>query len=125
MSQQAERRKHTRISFDADLCISSSTLEIHPELLDISFRGMLVRISPEQKLDADQELEATLTLDDHQTEIHMRVYPRHREGELQGLECSRLDPESWSMLRRLVELNLGDADLLNRELVALSSHSPR
>jgi len=36
-----------------------------------------------------------------------------------GLRCEYIDIDSITYLRRLVELNLGDAELLERELVAL------
>jgi hypothetical protein len=43
----------------------------------------------------------------------------HREWTLVGVRCVEIDLESISHLRRLVELNLGDAELLHRELSAL------
>jgi len=39
-----------------------------------------------------------------------------------GIRCESIDLDSISHLRRLVELNLGDPELLNRELSALVSH---
>jgi hypothetical protein len=36
-----------------------------------------------------------------------------------GLRCDRLDVDSMSHLRRLVELNLGDPALLERDLQSL------
>jgi hypothetical protein len=45
----------------------------------------------------------------------------HREGHQVGLRCREIDIESIAHLRRLVELNLGDEDLLERELSALIS----
>jgi len=36
-----------------------------------------------------------------------------------GFRWDRIDLDSFAQLKRLVELNLGDPDLLNRELSAL------
>ena len=43
----------------------------------------------------------------------------HCHGRLAGLVCTSIDLDSITHLRRLVELNLGDPDLLDRELSAL------
>lgn len=40
----------------------------------------------------------------------------HCNGEQAGLLCLTIDIDSVTHLRRLVELNLGDTDLLEREL---------
>ena len=43
----------------------------------------------------------------------------HVEGRYAGLRCLAIDLDSVTHLRRLVELNLGDPALLERELSAL------
>jgi hypothetical protein len=43
----------------------------------------------------------------------------HVEGLYIGLACRNIDLDSVTHLRRLVELNLGDVALLERELSAL------
>jgi hypothetical protein len=45
----------------------------------------------------------------------------HTRGQNAGLLCLDIDIDSVTHLRRLVELNLGDSDLLERELSALIS----
>jgi hypothetical protein len=40
----------------------------------------------------------------------------HLEGQHIGMECQNIDLTSLTHLRRLVELNTGDAELMNREL---------
>jgi hypothetical protein len=49
----------------------------------------------------------------------MKVRCRHAERGQIGFECEHIDIDSISNLRRLVELNLGDAELLERQLGAL------
>ena len=51
--------------------------------------------------------------------IDMQVTVAHHEDGRIGFHCEAIDLESISHLRKLVELNLGDADLVNRELVQL------
>jgi hypothetical protein len=49
----------------------------------------------------------------------MEVVLTRTQGELLGFVCRHIDLDSISHLRRLVELNLGDETLLERELAAL------
>ena len=43
----------------------------------------------------------------------------HKTSHHLGLRSLHIDVESISHLRRIIELNLGDAELLNRELEML------
>jgi hypothetical protein len=40
----------------------------------------------------------------------------HLEGSNVGLKCEHIDLNSLTLLRRLLELNTGDTDLMDREL---------
>ena len=51
--------------------------------------------------------------------IIMQATVAHLEGTRMGLRCDNLGLDSITHLRRLVELNAGDPNLLERELPAL------
>ena len=51
--------------------------------------------------------------------IRMEGEIAHRDGTQVGMRCTGIDLDSIAHLRRLVELNLGDEELLHRELSAL------
>ena len=57
----------------------------------------------------------------HDSEICIQMQMRvvHERDNQLGLACQHIDVESISHLRRLLELNLGDASLLDRELERL------
>jgi hypothetical protein len=40
----------------------------------------------------------------------------HLKGTLIGIECASIDLTSMTRLRRLIELNSGDPELMNREI---------
>jgi len=61
----------------------------------------------------------TIRLDAGDSTIKMSGNVAHREGVQVGFRCVEIDIDSIAHLRRLVELNLGDEDLLERELSAL------
>lgn len=43
----------------------------------------------------------------------------HVAGGRLGVRCTEIDLESITNLRRLVELNVGDEEILNREISAM------
>lgn len=49
----------------------------------------------------------------------MLVTLAHQKDGLLGLQCREIDLDSITHLRRLIELNLGSSELLERELGAL------
>ncbi|MBX9762593.1 MAG: PilZ domain-containing protein [Pseudomonadaceae bacterium] len=119
MSETAnDRRRFQRIAFDAPTEIAQGDQRWVVELLDISLKGLLVKRPANWSADADQPLEAALTLADD-TQVKMDVVLTRNQGDLLGFVCRHIDLDSISHLRRLVELNLGDESLLERELAAL------
>ena len=58
--------------------------------------------------------------DESAVDLFMDVTVAHLNGTSVGVRCVTIDIDSASHLRRLLELNLGDADLLSRELTELS-----
>jgi hypothetical protein len=49
----------------------------------------------------------------------------HLEGQHIGIECQDIDLASLTHLRRLVELNTGDSELMDRELSHLFGKATR
>lgn len=114
-----ERRRFSRISFhrpaDLDVRIAQGTCEV----LDVSLRGALVELPVGFPANVGQPCTLAIRLDAGEATIRMEGEIVHREGSQAGIRCVEIDLESISHLRRLVELNLGDEDLLLRELSAL------
>ena len=114
-----ERRRFQRITFDADCEIRTDDCSWPVQLIDISLKGALTSIilTPLLKIGDTAELVIRLSND---TVIVMPVILRHHLGEYLGFEAQTIDIDSISHLRRLVELNLGNEGLLERELEHLS-----
>lgn len=115
---QEEQRRFTRIPFDATATLVKDDLEWPCDLIDLSLKGALVRFPQEWAGQIGEDYSLSLRLDE-ETGIRMDVSVAHVEGCQIGLACRDIDLESITHLRRLVELNLGDAVLLERELMAL------
>lgn len=110
-----ERRQFSRILFDTTANLSQGdniwTTKIH----DLSLNGVLVE-KPQDFSPADGLIMLDFSLLDSDIELQMEATLTYRTGNLLGLKCVHIDVDSISHLRRILELNLGDASLLNREL---------
>ena len=119
MSQDAEdRRQFSRVTFNAEVTLSQGAERWPVQLIDISLKGVLIETPIDWQPDFSKPFAITLTLSD-ETHIDMDLLWRHSHQGLSGFECKRIDIDSITHLRRLVELNLGDSRLLERELAAL------
>lgn len=116
----ADRRHFSRILFDAwaELCQGDTVW--HTAVVDLSLNGLLVREPADWTIDETQPLRAAISLEETAA-IHMTIRQRWRGEGLLGFSCMQIDVESVGNLRRLVELNLGDAELLERELGVLGT----
>ncbi|MBI5461003.1 MAG: FHA domain-containing protein [Gammaproteobacteria bacterium] len=113
-----EQRRFTRIPFDAAAVLAKDGKEWPCELIDLSLKGALIGQPDNWNGHANEDYRLTLTLDDD-VRIQMDVSVAHIGNRHVGLVCKDIDLDSITHLRRLVELNLGDATLLERELMAL------
>ncbi|WP_101759062.1 PilZ domain-containing protein [Oceanicoccus sp. KOV_DT_Chl] len=113
-----ERRVFSRITFDCSITLSQGEKRWPAKLIDLSLKGLLVEKPQNWDADITQLVDAHITLDEDAF-INMSINWRHDVAGQIGFECEHIDIDSIIHLRRLVELNLGDADLLDRELASL------
>jgi hypothetical protein len=113
-----ERRRFHRIAFDAPTEIIQGERSWAVELHDVSLKGLLVKRPGTWNGDPHQPFEASIRLADD-TCVRMEVVLTRTQDNLLGFVCRHIDLDSISHLRRLVELNLSDESLLERELAAL------
>ena len=118
-----DRRHHSRITFHTTAHLLLGDQRIEVKVLDLSLKGALIQLPGTGFGDrAASELACRLSigLDDTESDqIRMETQVAHAHGNRIGLLCTNIDLDSVTHLRRLVELNLGDPGLLERELSAL------
>lgn len=118
-TESKESRHFLRIPFHADVDLHIHLIEeVHTaQLLDISLKGALVKTEKEITSYIDgRNCNMTLLLGKDDTGITMQGRIAHHEGQLIGLECLHIDLDSITNLRRLIALNTGSEQLLEREL---------
>ena len=114
-----ERRRFHRVLFDAPAKILTEDDEFISPLVDLSLNGALLVRPDNWQIDIGHKVQLTVLLDDSEARIQMEAEVAHLETDSLGLRCLAIDMESITHLRRLVELNLGDTELLERDLEAL------
>lgn len=120
-----EPRHFSRIPFHADVALTFhlAAEEQAAHLLDISLKGALVEMThPLTNVFKGKICRMVLALGTGGEQIAMEGMVAHQEGQLIGIKCQHIDVDSMSNLRRLIELNTGDARLLERELAEMLKH---
>lgn len=113
-----DRRHFWRAHFHSHVQLAMHGETTAAELLDISLKGALIEVPVAWRGQLDDRCQFRLHLAPHTT-IGMSMVVAHIDGRRVGLSCDNIDVDSVTHLRRLVELNAGDPDLLDRELSAL------
>lgn len=114
-----DKRQFTRIRFDASAHLHAAEQSWESHVIDISLHGVLISVPAGCSLPTNRKVTLDLVLSDQTTQIQMQGEVRYSRGDHIGIECQQLDVDSASHLRRLVELNMGDSNALERELDAL------
>jgi len=114
-----ELRRFIRIPFKADVQLVHQDRTIKVHLVDIALKGALVQCDEAQRLSLHETCRLELPLADDGDGVVMAGKVIHLDGQLVGIECQEIDITSLTRLRRLIELNTGDADLMDRELSSL------
>lgn len=113
------RRQFSRIAFHAQAELISASASHDVVIVDLSLKGALVRLPSDCQLRPGENCTLHLRLGELKAAIRMQGILAHLEGAYAGLSFRNIDLDSVTHLRRLVELNLGDPALLERELAAL------
>jgi len=114
-----QRRLFTRIPFKASVVLNTFPDQHACSLVDISLKGALVEQPQPWNAAMGDPCSVSVELAEDGTSIHMKGEVAHVEQGRLGMRCTEIDLESMTNLRRLVELNLGDEEALNREIHAM------
>ena len=116
-----EKRRFTRIPFEAAVTLTSPNGIWHAKLLDISLKGVLTSRPLNWIWQGGDYFLVEVHPPENPFTIRMETVVAHADQDKVGLRCTHIDIDSVSHLRRLVELNIGDEDTLGRELAALGA----
>ncbi|CAN7434469.1 PilZ domain-containing protein [Acidovorax sp. 99] len=115
-----ERRHFVRVGFDAPALLTTATDAFSVHVLDLSLKGALIMVPAQATLGQGTLCQLTIPLADTGNHIAMSTEVAHVQGLHTGLLCKGIDLDSVTHLRRLIELQLGDPALLERDLGELT-----
>ena len=117
-----DKRQFTRIPFQAMARFDAGGTQYKVALIDISLNGALIEEPEDFCGKQGDTVLFDLILADEASNIKVESIIIHISNKRIGLKNLHLDLKSVTHLRRLVELNTGDPELLNRELAALGDN---
>lgn len=118
MTDSQQRRHFTRIPFDTRyrLQTADNSKQWTSQVADLSLHGVLIKRPEDFTGQVGDRLVLELILGEAEVTIHMDVHIAHVHDDLLGLECEHIELEGMTHLRRILELNLGDPKLMEREI---------
>ncbi|MCK5191279.1 MAG: PilZ domain-containing protein [Methylococcales bacterium] len=108
-----------RLFHHAKATLNSESRSYPCKIIDISLKGCLLRFDTPWTEPLEDIYSLKFELPDD-INIDMQLSVTHVIANDASFKCEHIDRDSISQLHRLVKLNLGDTDILERDLLALS-----
>jgi len=120
---KTERRRFHRFPFDASCRLLAAGREIRCSVLDLSLNGLLLRLEIEPGLGLTfpgmLDLNLVGSHDGEKVYLEAQVRAVRVHADLLACRFVGMPADSFDRLKALVRSNLGDMELLNRELTQL------
>lgn len=113
------QRRFSRIPFESEAQLGLAGALHRVQLVDIALKGALIETVQPIADALGQDCSLVLHLNGSAETIEMKGRVAHQEQRRIGFESRNMDVDSLTRLRRLLELNLGDTGLVDRELSQL------
>ena len=111
-----DRRNYQRVPFATKAEINCSGKKYHGELLDISLQGALVLYKGTIPLEECNRCELSIHLLNSEITLQFEANLLHRRDNKFGFKFISEDTETATHLRRLLELNIGSSEAIDREV---------
>ncbi|AXB30540.1 PilZ domain-containing protein [Vibrio campbellii] len=115
-----ERRRFSRIIYQVPALIEQGDLAMQVTIQDLSLHGLLLKVEDAKPLDSLLPVEVGFSFIQSEQMMQLNASIVSIAGNEIRLKISNIDIESISQLKRFIELNVGNNELLNRELEHLS-----
>ncbi|MDB1124803.1 PilZ domain-containing protein [Vibrio algarum] len=114
-----ERRRFSRIIYNAPAEIHQGPLKVSCSIVDLSLHGLLLS-SIAAPIDVSVPIDLFFHLPESDIIISLQAHVIELTENYTRVSIEHIDIDSISHLKRLVELNVGDEQLLHREIEQLS-----
>lgn len=115
-----ESRHSHRVNFNCLVEFTTSESQYICELVDISINGALIAACSGATPNAGTPCQLKISLNESsEVQIIMVGYTARKIENRVGIHCESIDVDSMIHLRKLIEYNLGDVKLVNRDFDSL------
>ena len=111
-----ERRNFQRVPFATKAEITCEEKKFRGELLDISLQGALIEGEEIIPFETGNICELLIHLSGSEITLQFDVNFVHREDKKLGFRFIGEDTETMTHLKRLLELNIGSSEILDKEI---------
>lgn len=111
------KRNFRRIDFRSDASVRSNGREQSCKLVDLALQGALFDSPTRLPLAIGQHAELSIFLPESDVCLNFKAKLIHQSGSLYGFLFVSRDDVSMGHLRRLLELNIGDAEEVEQEFI--------
>lgn len=112
-------RRFGRIPFAADLTLTHNDRAYPGNLQDIALKGALLHFDRLPPLQPQDTCQLDIPLLNSDIVMHFTAQAIHFHQETIGFRFVEMDLETMSHLRRLLELNTGNAEKIEKEMAFL------
>ncbi len=110
-----EQRNYRRINFHTEADISIDNKAYRCDLVDLALQGALFKSAQKLPLDLGSQVPLSIFLTDSAVRMEFSGELLHQHGDYYGFLFVAEEAESMGHLRRLLELNFGDAEQAEEE----------
>ncbi|EDP58535.1 PilZ domain-containing protein [Vibrio sp. AND4] len=116
-----ERRRFSRIIYQAPALIEQGDSVMQATIQDLSLHGLRLQTEDAKSLDLSLPVEVGFSFTQSEQVVQLRASIVLITGNEIRLKINNIDLESISQLKRFIELNVGNDELLHRELEHLAN----
>lgn len=115
-----ERRRFSRIVYQAQAVITQESTQVNASVNDLSLHGLLASSDQADVLDINKQINVEFSLSGSDVTIQLVGNIVGLNNNVIRVAIDHIDIESIGHLKRLIELNVGDDELLHRNIEHLS-----
>lgn len=112
-----EQRNYRRIPFHTEAELNIDGTGYSCELVDLALQGALFKTEQKLPVAAGQQVEIQIALTSSELKLEFTGELIHQRGSFYGFIFVSEDASTMGHLRRLLELNIGDGDEVDREFL--------
>ncbi len=109
------QRNFQRVDFQSKVEVHLAAANFSCTLINLALRGTLLQCHQQLPLKLGDEAKIFILLQDSALNLGFQARLVHHEGDHYGFVFTEADSDSMAHLRRLMELNTGNGDLVDSE----------